>query len=118
MSVETDLRDSLAAASGVTSLVSTRIWGGKADPTVNTYPYIVYSMVGAERLHTIPGSGDPARYRMQIECCAETYASAKSVAAAVKAALQGNGYQQSEYDLYDDQTQVHSVLVDWSFIAD
>lgn len=117
MSVETDLYDTLSGAAGVTALVSTRIYPNLA-PESATLPYIVYSVVQADRYHTLIGSGDPANYRFQMECVGTTYASAKSVSAAVIAALQGNGYEQSQYDLYDDATQLHSRFVDWSFIAD
>lgn len=117
MTVETDLYDTLAAAAGVTALVSTRIYPIKA-PESATQPYIVYSLIQADRFDTLAGSGDPALYRFQIECIGTTYASSKSVAAAVIAALQGNGYEQSQYDIYDDVAQRHSRFVDWTFIAD
>lgn len=116
MSVETDLYSTLAAAAGVTALVSTRIYPGVA-PENAALPYIVYSLTNTERLSTLLGSGDDARYQMQIDCVANTYTSGKAVAAAVVAALQGNGYQQFTYDLYDDVTQRHSMVVGWSFIA-
>jgi len=117
VSVETDLYTTLSAASGVTALVSTRLYVGFA-PENATLPYIVYSLVGTDRLATLPSVGDPARKRMQIECVGATYASAEAVAAAVVSALTQNGYQQSAYSLYDDITQRHSYLVDWSFITD
>jgi hypothetical protein len=117
VSVETDLYTTLSAASGVTTLVSTRLYVGYA-PENATLPYVVYSLVGTDRLATLPSVGDPARKRMQIECVGTTYASAETVAAAVITALTQNGYQQSAYSLYDDITQRHSFLVDWSFIVD
>lgn len=117
MSVETDLYDALSAAAGVTALVSTRIYANLA-PESAAVPYIVYSLIQADRFDTLAGVSDPALYRLQIECVGRTYASAKSVSAAVIAALQGNGYEQAQYDIYDDVTERHSRFVDWSFIAD
>ncbi len=116
MSIESDLYSTLAAAAGVTALVSTRIYPGLA-PENATVPYVLYSLSNTERLHTLLGSGDDARYQMQIDCVANTYPSGKAVAEAVVAALQGNGYQQFTYDLYDDVTQRHSMIIGWSFIA-
>jgi hypothetical protein len=116
MTVETALYSTLAGTSGVSALVSTRIYPGIA-PESAAMPYIVYSLVGTDRLATLLGSGDYARKRMQIECVATTYAGSKALASAVVAALQSNGYQQSEYDLYDDVSQRYSCLIDWSFIA-
>jgi len=123
MSVETELYDALAANAGVLTLVGTatspieaRIYPAVADEDA-AVPYIVYSSVGTEKYHTLAGSGDPAKYQMQINCVADTYAAGKSLAAAVIAALQANGYQQFTYDLYDETTQRHSMIIGWSFIA-
>jgi hypothetical protein len=65
----------------------------------------------------MPGVGDAIRKRIQIDCHASTYAAAKGIAIAVIAALEGNGYQELEYDLYDSETRLHTVVVDWSFMA-
>jgi len=115
MSVETALYNTLSGNSGVTSLVSTRIYAANA-PESATVPYIVYSLSGTEIFHTLPGSNDSAKSQMQINCVANTYASGKAVASAVKAALQANGYQQFTFDLYDEVTQRHTMIVGWSFI--
>ena len=117
MSVETDLYDTLANDAGVSALVSTRIYPSLA-PESAARPYIIYSVVSVDRYHTLPGVNDPANKRLQMECVDDGYSGAKAVAVAAIAALQGNGYQQSEYDLYDDQTQAHSIFVDWSFVTD
>ena len=115
MSVESALYTTLSGAAGVTALASTRIYPNVA-PESATLPNIVYSAISSERMHTLIGSSDMLRKTIQIDCNATTYAGAKSLADAVIAALQGNGYQQSDYDLYDDTTQVHSVYIGWSFL--
>lgn len=116
MSIETDLYSTLSTDSGVTALISTRIYPNPA-PEGAQKPLISYQLVAGSRISTIPGTGDATRKRIQINCHANTYSSAKAVAAAVEAALEGNGYLELEYDLYDPTTQTHTVAVDWGFMA-
>lgn len=116
MSIETDLYTALSGAAGVTSLVSTRIYPNRR-PEGATKPAIEYSTIIGTRDSTLSGSGDPDHKMIQISCHADTYASAKSVAQAVYAALEGNGYQESEVDLYDWETQTHTVALTWRFMA-
>lgn len=116
MSIETDLYSTLSNDAGVTALVSDRIYPNLAEED-DPRPYIVYQLITGERLSTITGVNDARRKRVQISCHADTYASAKAVAAAVYAALEGDGYLELEYDLYDHETQIHSAIVDWSFMA-
>ena len=117
MSIETTLYSTLAGSSGVTDLVSTRIYPNPA-PEDAAKPLISYMMVAGSRISTLPGVSDAVRKRIQINCHANTYSSAKAVAAAVVAALEGNGYLELEFDLYyDATTQTHTVAVDWSFMT-
>ena len=116
MSIETDLYTTLSNDSGVTALISTRIYPNLAPEGV-THPYVTYQVVTGERLSTIAGVDDAKRKRIQINCHADTYASAKDLAAAVEAALEGDGYLAFERDFYDPDTQIHTVNVDWSFMA-
>lgn len=116
MTIETDLYSTLSNDAGVTGLCSTRIYPNLAPDGV-TRPYVTYQMVTGERLSTITGVGDATRKRIQISCHADTYAAAKALAAAVETALEGGGYLELEFDLYDPDTQIHTVIVDWSFMA-
>ena len=116
MSIETTLYSTLAGNSGVTDLVSTRIYPNFA-PEDAEYPLIAYQVVSGSRISTLQGVSDAVRKRIQISCHANTYSSAKAIAAAVVAALEGNGYLELEYDLFDSATQLHTVAVDWSFMA-
>ena len=116
MSIETDLYTTLSNDAGVTAICSTRIYPGMAPESV-TLPYITYQMVSGERIDTVTGVGDMTRKRIQINCNADTYAIAKSLSAAVIAALEGDGYLELEYELYNSQTQIYMLTVDWSFLA-
>ena len=116
MSIESDLYATLSGAAGVTALVSTRIYPNLV-PEATANPCIDYALIAGTRLHTLIGQNDMERKLIQISCHGDTYASAKAVADAVVAALQGNGYQQSMFDFYDSETQTHTVAVDWAQMA-
>ena len=116
MSIETTLYTTLTGDAGVSALVSTRVYPNPA-PEGASKPLVSYFVVSGTRITTIPGVGDATRKRVQINCHANTYSSAKAVAAAVIAALEGDGYLELEYDLYDPDTQTHTVVIDWSFMS-
>jgi hypothetical protein len=116
MSIETDLYTTLSNDAGVTALVSTRIYPSLAPEGV-THPYITYQVITGTRLSTITGVGDATRKRIQMSCHANTYSVAKSVSAAVEAALEGDGYLSLSFDNYDAGVQIHTVIVDWSFMT-
>ena len=116
MSIETTLYSTLTGDSGVTALVDTRVYPNLA-PEGAAHPLVTYQVVSGGREATIPGVGDAVRKRIQLSCHANTYSSAKAVAAAVIAALEGDGYCEMEYDLYDPSTQTHSTIVDWAFLS-
>ena len=116
MSIETELHDTLSGAAGVTALVGTRIFANLV-PENTANPCIDYSLIAGTRLHTLLGQNDMQRKLIQISCHGNTYPSAKAVAEAVLAALQGDGYQQSMFDFYDATTQTHTVAIDWAQMA-
>ena len=113
MSIESELYDTLSGAAGVTALVSTRIYPNLV-PENTANPCIDYSLISGTRFHTLMGQNDMRRGVVQISCHADTYAGAKAVADAVIAALQGNGYLQSEFDFFDPSTETFTVAVDWA----
>ena len=116
MTIETDLYTTLTGDAGVTALISDRVYPNPA-PEGAAKPLCAYQVVTGSRITTIPGTGDAIRKRIQINCHANTYSSAKAVAAAVVSALEGSGYLDLEFDLYDPTTQTHTVAIDWSFMA-
>ena len=116
MSIETDLYSTLSNDSGVTAICSTRIYPNPA-PESAARPLVSYQMVSGERILDLPGTSNSIRKRIQINCHADTYSGAKTLAAAVFSALEGDGYMEFEVDLYDPQTQTHTVAIDWSFLT-
>lgn len=115
MSIETALYTTLTTHSGVSALISTRVYPNPA-PQGAAKPRISYSVSSGERITTLPGTGDSIRKEVTIESHADTYSGAKTLAAAVYSALEGNGYLLTEYDFYDDATQTHTVFFEWAFI--
>ena len=116
MSIETDLYSTLSNDAGVTAICATRIYPSLA-PESAALPFITYQLITGGRLSTITGVDDMTRKRIQINCNADTYAESKSLSAAVYAALEGNGYVDLEFDTYDSKVQIHTVIIDWSFLA-
>jgi hypothetical protein len=76
----------LLATSGVTALVSTRIFPGRR-PQASALPSIVLTTISGAPLYSDDGEAGLASARIQIDCWGATYTSAKTVARAVKAAL-------------------------------
>jgi hypothetical protein len=85
VTVETDFRAVLAAASGVTSLVSTRI-AQNAVPQGNAYPLITF-VVDHQRDLSLNNTLMSEACTISVQCWAETPAAASSLADAVEAAL-------------------------------
>jgi hypothetical protein len=76
--------------SGVSALVSGRIFGGRAPKTVtdSSYPLIVWSVVSTVDLYSIQGASGYRTKRVQIDSYARTYIDSVKVSDAVRALLQ------------------------------
>ncbi|MDB4312006.1 DUF3168 domain-containing protein [bacterium] len=116
MSIETDLYATLSTDAGVIALCGTRIYPNLA-PESAARPYITYQVITGGKLSTITGVDDMTRKRIQLNCNADTYAESKSLSDAVFTALEGNGYLENDFDTYDSTVQIHTVILDWSFLA-
>ena len=114
MPIESALYSKLAATSGVTALVSTRIYPN-AIPQNASLPAIAYQVISTDRNYRHAGQSNVALPRIQITVEASSYSSAVAVCAAVRAAL--SGYQgtvgavviggiflETEYDGYNLDT--------------
>ena len=84
--IETAVRKVLTDASGVTDLVSTRIFPLTA-PQSSTKPFVVYEIDSLEPEDSLGGHSGLTHADISISCWASTYASAKDVAAKVRTAL-------------------------------
>lgn len=83
MSFPADLRTFLLADSTVEGLVDTRIYPVQL-PQKPVLPAIRYSVISGFRTHSTPGTHGLARQRMQLDCYANTYSEAYTLAEAVR----------------------------------
>ena len=84
--VETAVRGVLVGASGVTDLVSTRVYPNSA-PQSTTKPFIVYEVDTLEPVDALSGHAGLTFAQFTITSWGATYSDAKAVSAAVLAAL-------------------------------
>lgn len=125
MRIEEGLATKLRATSGVSTLVGSRIYPIKA-PQDTTTAHIVYDFLGGEDVGAHDGDTGLRQGRISYTCLAPTYAAAKGVAGAVRAALMGFSgslgtgapvvripQTYEDEDLYDDTLQMYLVVVDF-----
>ncbi len=109
----------LTGHAGLAALVDTRVYP-MLLPQGATLPALTYQRISTVQTYSHQGDSGLATVRMQVDCWGATYASAKAVAAQVKAAL--SGYTSSaigrchlvaERDLYDPETGHYRVIIDF-----
>jgi len=88
MSLETGLRAALVADATVNGLVSGRIYP-EIMPQDTKYPAISYSRISTVRTQFLDGVDDFTQVRVQVDCWDDSYSGVKSLASAVKSALDG-----------------------------
>jgi hypothetical protein len=119
MSIAELLRDGLFANSGVSALVSTRIYPLRL-PQHPTYPALTYQRISNSGQD---GTSNRKESRWQINCWATTHLAAVSLSAAVKAfAEEWHDVSETpsiewarvvgEYDDEDDEAKVYRTIVD------
>ena len=117
--IESTLYTRLSTYSGLTALVSTRIYP-LVCPQGVTYPAVVYQRISTMAREVAMGS-DPGivRARVQVTAWADNYTSAKAVADKVRLALERyrttglfDIYIIGENDLYDEEALKYGVAVD------
>jgi hypothetical protein len=86
--IEHALKTYLEAQSGLTALVSDRIYYVTAPQDVDA-PYLVMTKISSVREHCMAGSSHLAHTRFQLTIVSETYRTAKLIAAQLQDALQG-----------------------------
>lgn len=115
MSVESDLYDKLRATAAVTAIVpQARITPVKRLQEADL-PAITYERVTNTPIQNIAGdTSDCDQVRMRVNCWAMTYAQTKTLSAAVRTAVATmRSYFISDQDLYEDDTQIHRVALDF-----
>lgn len=88
MSLETGLRAELVADATVNGLVKGRVYP-EIMPQDASYPAISYQRISTVRTQFLTGIDDFTQVRMQVDCWDDSYSGVKSLASAVKSALDG-----------------------------
>jgi uncharacterized protein DUF3168 len=86
--IEASLETYLKNNAGIAALVASRIYP-QLIPENPTYPAISYEKTSGEHERSLTGSSGLAMADFELECWAKTYGGAKSVADAVRNALDG-----------------------------
>jgi hypothetical protein len=93
-------------------------------PQNPTYPLILYTKISGDRDHVLQGASGHAHPRFQIEAWAETYTGAKTLADAIRNALDDYSGTaagtkiwscliDSERDIYEPEIHVYRTLQDY-----
>lgn len=90
MSIEQGLVAHLLADAGVSGIVGTRVYA-ELRPQKSVLPAIVYTRVGSTHENTLDGPSPFVTVRMQVDCWSSTYGGSKTLADAVRVALNGVG---------------------------
>lgn len=88
MSLEEGLRSALVADGTVNGLIAGRIYP-EIMPQDVVYPAISYQRISTVRYQMLEGVDDFTQARLQVDCWSDTYSGVKSLATAVKSALDG-----------------------------
>lgn len=115
--IESDVQSVLVASAAVGALVGDRIAAGML-PEGELRPYVTYSLVTGERIPSMTDSGLMRHVRLQLDCWSPSYGQAKSIALAVQGAMEASALFEvvfiADQDLYDPETKLHYVVLDYS----
>lgn len=120
--VESDLYTALSIDASVGAIVGGTGDGARIYPMLRpqgaALPAVTYQLIDRPRIDTasLRGNNAKVRSRVQVDCWAESYAVAKSLAAAVKNAVLAalTALSIDERDLYEDDTGIYRVSSDFS----
>ena len=120
--IEAAIRSILIADDTVKAL-TTRVYP-VALPQSPQYPLILYTKITGMRDHHLQGPNGRAHPRFQIEAWSKTYTEAKTLADAIREALDGYSGTaagtkigscliESEQDIYESEIEVYRVIQDY-----
>ena len=117
MLIEERLRDHLAADSGLSGTIGTRIFP-LLMPQEPTLPALVYTRISGPRDNTHDGPSGLVSTRIQISCWATSYKTAKQTADLVRLALADfeKSTLDNELDFYEPDTKLFSVPLDFMIL--
>jgi len=88
MSLETGLRAALVGDSATNALVGGRVYP-EFMPQDTKYPAITYQRISTVRTQYLTAVDDFTQVRVQVDCWDDSYSGVKSLASAVKSAIDG-----------------------------
>lgn len=110
---ESSIYSTLSNDSGVSNLVSSRIYPNRR-PQDSALPSIMYFRAVTNPENELKGGAGIDQIRYQIESYGATFSDARSVADAVRTAMEGAGhYQVDEFTDYMDGPDVYRVVTDY-----
>jgi hypothetical protein len=115
--IEEALYSHLSTSTGLTALVSDRIYPimMPQDPTL---PAITYQRISNSPVNTIGGFASLDNPHIQFDCWATSYSSVKALGdklrKTIAAATTFNALQMSDQDLYEADTEIYRVSMDFS----
>ena len=115
VSVEENLFTRLTGDSAVSALVGDRVFPVNEVPTNLILPAITYQRISTKPVSQLVGTNQLEVARIQVSSWADTYGGTKSIASAVKAALDGNQKTtfQNEVDRHDKDTDLSFIVQDF-----
>jgi len=96
-SAEATVHAALAAASGLTALVGTRIYQ-EQEPQAAELPYLVFHRIATTPYGTMAGDTGSARVTVQVDVLASTVSSLKALTVQVRKAMQTAASFQDQND--------------------
>lgn len=123
MMFEEELYSYLSIHTGLSALISTRIYPNGNVPQTPTVPYCVYMQLYSERAYSHDGFSGLEEIDIQISCYATTELQSANVAKQVILALEAwpgannnvkSAFCRGAKDLYNDQVKLNDRAVDFS----
>jgi hypothetical protein len=127
MQLEESLYTYLSTDSGISALISTRVYPEVAPQSASA-PFLVYQRITTQRIHTMSADQGFVMATMQFTVWDNTITSARSVSEAVRAALQNHSgltggvggvtinatLMENEINLYDEKTKSFGVAQEYN----
>lgn len=113
--IQNDVFDVLKA------LVGNRCYPAGRAPDNVARPFIAYQTISEVPDNVLSGTGTKSDSRIQVDVYADTYDSARTTFAAVKAAMTGAAFpcvMVNAFDLFEDDADLHRVSADFSIRHD
>ena len=110
----------LANAATITAFTSAHIYPVLLPQGLAAaFPALTYQRISGGRVYSLSGYADLQHCRIQIDCWATSYGTVKELAYTVQTVMVGSNtfkavIEDRPIDMYDDETEIHRVSMDFS----